>query len=111
MKDKNNICKKIRELRQSMKLTQSQFAELVNLSEDSIGKIERGVTIPNVETLYKIAEGVKIPIENLITSSKKNPAEGLPKTLTDLTTYLKTRPSEDIKLIHELAVKILERKK
>lgn len=41
MKSKD-IAVKIRELRKSLKLTQSQFAERVNLSEDSIGKIERG---------------------------------------------------------------------
>lgn len=109
-----DICKRIRELRKSMKLTQSQFSELVNLSEDSIGKIERGVTIPTIDTLYKIANGLKIPIEDLISplkEIKEKPSQKSTKALNDLITYLKTRPPEDIKFIHELAVKILERKR
>ncbi|MBI4690752.1 MAG: helix-turn-helix transcriptional regulator [Nitrospirae bacterium] len=110
MKGKD-ICTKIRELRKSLKLTQSQFAELVNLSEDSIGKIERGVTIPTIDTLDKIANGLKIPIEELISSPKEKSSEKISKAITDLTAYLKTHSSEDVRFIHELAVKILGRKK
>ncbi len=105
-----DICIKIRELRKSMKLTQSQFAELVNLSEDSIGKIERGVTIPTIDTLYKIASGLKIPVEDLISPLKGTPLKKPSKAFSDLIAYLKTRPPEDVRFIHELAVKILERK-
>jgi transcriptional regulator with XRE-family HTH domain len=94
-----------------MKLTQNQFAELVNLSIDSIGKIERCVTVPKIATLYKIAGSLKIPIETLLPSSKEKPLEGLPEGISALVNYLKTRPAEDTKFIHELAVKILERKK
>lgn len=105
-----DICRKIRELRKSMKLTQSQFAELVDLSEDSIGKIERCVTIPTIETLHKIAGGVKMPIEALISSPVERSDKRSSKMLTDLISYLKTRPPEDIKLIHEIAIKIFESK-
>ncbi|HDH07629.1 MAG TPA: XRE family transcriptional regulator, partial [Candidatus Moranbacteria bacterium] len=102
---------RIKGLRVSMKLTQSKFAELVNLSVDSIGKIERGVTIPTIDTLYKIASALKIPVEDLISPSTKKPVQKPPRALNDLTAYLKTRSPEDIKFIHELAIKILERKR
>jgi len=102
--------RRIRELRKSMKLTQSQFAELVNLSEDSIGKIERGVTIPKITTLSKIAQGLKIPIEILI-SPLKEASSQQDKELKNFISYLKTRSPEDIKFIHELSLKILGRKK
>ena len=61
-----DISKRLRELRKSMGLTQSQFAELVNLSEDSIGKIERGISAPTVDTLTKIAEGLNMPLSELL---------------------------------------------
>jgi transcriptional regulator with XRE-family HTH domain len=105
-----NEQRRIRELRKSMKLTQSQFAELVNLSEDSIGKIERGVTIPKIMTLSKIAQGLKIPIEILI-SPLKEASSQQDKKLKNFISYLKTRSPEDIKFIHELSLKILGRKK
>ena len=113
MKDRNKeICKKIREIRKSMKLTQSQFAEICNLSEDSIGKIERCVTIPTIETLYKIAKNLKMPVENMLPSYKDKGRCRIEVSdeLTALLNYLRSRPSEDIKFIHELAVKIFERK-
>lgn len=106
-----NIPSIIRNTRKSMRLTQSQFAELVNLSEDSIGKIERGVTIPTIDTLHKIASGLKIPVEDLISSPRENPSDKLSKAISDLVTYLKTRSPEDVRFIHGLAVRILERKK
>lgn len=113
MKDKNrDICRKIREIRISMRLTQSQFAELCNLSEDSVGKIERCVTIPTIKTLYKISISLKKPIEAILPSAYKEKFCGdIPEELTALVDYLKCRPSEDIKLLHEVAIKIFERKK
>ena len=106
-----DICKRIQGLRKSLKLTQSEFAELVDLSEDSIGKIERGITTPTIDTLYKIASGLKMPIGDLISIPKDKSSEKLSKPIADLVVYLKTRTPEDVKFIHELAVKILERKK
>lgn len=105
------IAVKIRELRRSLKLTQSQFAELVGLSEDSIGKIERGIGVPTIDTLHKIAGAVKIPIEDLISIPRKKPSQKLSSALNDLIAYLQARSPDDIRFIHELAVKILERKK
>jgi transcriptional regulator with XRE-family HTH domain len=110
--DKREICKKIREMRKSMKLTQSQFAELCDMSEDSVGKIERCVTIPTIATLYKIARSLKKPVEAILPSTYKEKSCGdIPKELSALVDYLRCRPPEDIKLLHELAVKIFERKK
>lgn len=112
MKDKNReICEKIKNIRKAMKLTQSQFAELCDMSEDSVGKIERGVTIPTVETLCKIARNIKKPIEAILPSAYKEKfCIGLPKELTDLVDYLRSRHPEDAKFLHELAVKIFERR-
>lgn len=112
MKDKNKeICQKIREIRKSLKLTQSRFAEICNLSEDSIGKIERGVTVPTIETLYKIAKSLKKPVESFLTSHKEKCSNSVSDELTALVNYLRLHPAEDIKFIHELAVRILERRK
>lgn len=109
MKSKD-IAVKIRDLRKSLKLTQSQFAELVNLSEDSIGKIERGIGVPTLDTLNKIASGLKMPVEDLLSTSRKKPATKPSGPLNDFLAYLQTRSPEDVKFIHELTVKILEKK-
>jgi transcriptional regulator with XRE-family HTH domain len=105
-----DIGKRIRDLRMAMKLTQSQFAELVGLSEDSIGKVERGISVPTIETLMKMAEGLKVTLAELLGEPQQK-AEGKNKILNDFIKYLKTKPSDDIRLIHEVAIKILERRK
>lgn len=107
MKD---IGKRIRDLRTAMKLTQSQFAELVGLSEDSIGKVERGISVPTIDTLMKMAEGLKVTLAELLEEPQQK-AEGKNKILNDFIKYLRTKPPDDIRLIHEVAIKILERKK
>lgn len=112
MKDRNKeICQKIREIRKSLKLTQSRFAEICNLSEDSIGKIERGVTVPTIETLYKIAKSLKKPVESFLPSHREKCSNDVSDEIASLVNYLRLHPAEDIKLIHELAVKIFERRK
>jgi transcriptional regulator with XRE-family HTH domain len=108
MKDKS-VCLKIRKIRKSIGLTQSQFAELVDLSEDSIGKIERCVNVPTIETLYKISKALKTPVEIFLPSSKEITSKDFPPELKNLISYLRTRPSEDVRLIHEIAIKIFER--
>lgn len=110
MTDKD-VCKRIKDLRKSMKLTQSQFAELVNMSEDSIGKIEREVTVPTINTLYKIAESIKVPVEKLLAPLKETRSQKSSKAISDLISYLETRSPEDIEFIHDLAIKILERRR
>lgn len=105
-----SICQRMKEVRKSMKFTQNQLAELVDLSEDSVGKIERG-TVPRMETVYKIAKGLNMSIEDLLGKSKKISAKPSSNVLNDFVAYLNTRSAKDIKLIHELAVKIFERQK
>ncbi len=111
MKFGKKVCERIREIRKSMKLTQSQFAELAGLSEDSVGKIERGDTVPTIDTLHKIATGLKIPVEKLLPLEKQAPAGRLNKALEDFVVYLKSRSPDDVKFIHRLTVQSLEKKK
>lgn len=103
-----DIAIKLKNIRKSMRLTQSQFAELVNLSEDSVGKIERGISIPTISTLKQVAASLNIPLSELLedVSAKGKPGN---KALDDFIKYLQTKSTEEIKLIHEIAVKILER--
>ena len=105
-----DVGRKIGEIRKSLKLTQSQFAELVNLSEDGIGKIERCATIPKIDTIYKIASALKLPIEDLLSPSKKDHLQKPSQAFNDFMNYLQTRSPEDVMFIHELAVKIFGRK-
>ena len=105
-----DISKRIRELRRAMKLTQSYFAELVNLSEDSIGKIERGVSAPTIETLNKIAEELNITLAELLGEARHKIKQQNP-AIDEFARYLKTKSPENVRLIHKIANMIFEKKK
>lgn len=78
MNKNRHICQKIRELRESLGMSQSQFSEIIDISENGLGKIEREINTPNMETLYKISERIGISVEILL-SPKKNPPQGKSK--------------------------------
>ncbi|ETE91640.1 TPA: helix-turn-helix domain-containing protein [Bacillus thuringiensis] len=63
MKIKGNY---IKELRTSKKLTQKQLAELSQISESMVSKIELGVKSAKIETLKKIANALSTTMDDLV---------------------------------------------
>ena len=57
---------RIRELRASMALTQTQLAEKVGLNQTAIGKYERGELEPSLETLKKLSSIFECSIDYII---------------------------------------------
>lgn len=47
------IGEKIWEVRKNKKLTQTQFGDLLGTRQQTIGKWEKGKSLPNIETLKK----------------------------------------------------------
>ncbi|MBU0568724.1 helix-turn-helix transcriptional regulator [bacterium] len=99
---------RIRELRKASKLTQAQFAELADLSIDEIGKIERGVLTPSLETLCKIASGLKISLSELLNFKDKMVTE-IDKEIESLMLYLRTKDPQDIKFISEIMRQFIDK--
>lgn len=55
--DVRNICEKVFHVRKNeMKLTQEEFAELLDISKDTVSNIERGKVIPKTETMVTMSE-------------------------------------------------------
>lgn len=61
---------RIRKLRQDKGLNQLELAELVGLSEDQIGKIERGKSWIGEQTLALLAKGFRVPQSSLFDYSE-----------------------------------------
>lgn len=49
--------------RKNAKLTQAELAKRIGADKGYISRIERGLTIPNVSTLYKIAAAMGLTVE------------------------------------------------
>ncbi|MBR1776176.1 helix-turn-helix transcriptional regulator [bacterium] len=62
-KIKNDIGKKVRELRLDKNLSQEKLAEHVNLSREYISCIEHGRNSIGIETLYKFAQFFEVDIK------------------------------------------------
>lgn len=52
--DKNYIAGKIREARKRCKYTQAQLAELVNVNEQHISRIENAMYVPSLSLFFKL---------------------------------------------------------
>jgi len=55
----------IRELRQEAHLSQEEFADRCELHRTYIGSIERGEKIITIETAYKIAKALGMPLSRI----------------------------------------------
>lgn len=56
---------KVRELRQSAKMTQQQLADLVHVSSRTIISIEKEQYSPSLMLAYRIAETFEVSVEEL----------------------------------------------
>lgn len=62
----NSIGKNIRKYRKAKKYSQEQFAEMVNLSANYIGDIERGEKSPALDTFITIANALGVSADMLL---------------------------------------------
>lgn len=66
---------RIRMFRNEQKLSQEELAFASELHPAYIGKVERGEKCPTVDTLYRIANGLKIPLHKLLDLSSGTEAK------------------------------------
>ena len=77
MDNYKNIGKKIKQERETLKLTQKELAQRAGIDFRFLGNIERGVSKPSVDTLVKIARALDMPLDILVAEHilHKNPPE------------------------------------
>lgn len=63
---KEYMGKRIRRAREERKLTQAQLAEMLHLSSNYIGLIERNVNIPSISVLTAIANELGVSMDYLV---------------------------------------------
>lgn len=66
MDDMQTIGKRLAEIRKSKKFKQTELAEMLNISQQVISNIERGVTAPDIEQLKKFADIYNISLDQLV---------------------------------------------
>ncbi len=81
--EREEVAKRIRELREERKLKQNALANLAGVSPTYIYQLERGEKSPTIEYLDHICWGLGITIEEFF-STKKEPPQGTDR-LAELT--------------------------
>ena len=71
MNEKNVICKSIKENRLERNITQMELANAIGVTHSAISFWENGVNIPNVVDCWKMADYMKISIDELIGREQK----------------------------------------
>ncbi|WP_129595770.1 helix-turn-helix domain-containing protein [Anaerophilus nitritogenes] len=66
------IAENLKTLRTERNLSLGQLAELSNVSKVMLSQIEKGDTNPTINTLWKIANGLKIPYTSLLEQKEHN---------------------------------------
>ena len=67
MTHKKYIAANIARLRLNRQLTQDSLARQAGLSRMALGKIERGVTVPQARTLAALGKVLNVPVRDLVT--------------------------------------------
>jgi transcriptional regulator with XRE-family HTH domain len=75
--DAKNIASNVRRLRVEAGLTQGQLAERADMADATISRIERGRLEPSSTLVAKLAQALKVRVDDLLGSPKD--AHGKPK--------------------------------
>jgi transcriptional regulator with XRE-family HTH domain len=67
---------RIKAIRVERRLTQEQFAELVDISVDFLSLIERGINSPSFQVLDRMAKRLRMPVRALFDFRNKPGAGG-----------------------------------
>ena len=115
---KEQIGKRLRELRRSQGLTQKAMADRAGVDYTYIGKIERAEQIPSLGVLIKISEALSLPLDRFIIDESTYrlinllPKEGYKaarrKEIQELLRLLEEIHEGDIPLLIEI-VKVLKK--
>ena len=68
----SNIGRKVRACRKQKGFSQAKLAELVERSVEAISHIERGVSLPTIETLVRLSDKLDTPLTHFLDLDPNN---------------------------------------
>lgn len=104
------IGEQIAKIRKERELTQSQLAELIDVSTETISRLERGVSIPSLKTIEKISKVLHSSLKDLFDFEYPQKAKGtaLEQETAKLTAFIKTKRAADIRMCYRILRGIFE---
>jgi transcriptional regulator with XRE-family HTH domain len=94
---------KITEIRLERKLTQPELAEKINVSVETISRMERGVTFPSLKTVEKISKTLDVPLKTFFDFDEfQSKDKSFERELSKLIAFLRTLREEEITMIYKI---------
>ncbi len=66
MDTREGIGKKVRHIRKEMQKSQEEFAELIDVTPETVSNLERGLVFPCLRTAVYIAERCEVSLDDLL---------------------------------------------
>lgn len=67
-----NVARNLKRIRKAREMSLDDVSKQTGISKSMLGQIERGVSIPTVETLGKIVSGLRVSFNSLISAAKND---------------------------------------
>ncbi|WP_426313810.1 helix-turn-helix domain-containing protein [Methylobacterium fujisawaense] len=85
---------RVKRSREAAGLTQEKLAELIDRSKEAVSNIERGVSLPGLDTIQTICEVTNVPMNSIIDDTSESSANSdlrarLNATFSNLSDYNK----------------------
>ena len=102
---KRTLGKNIKQYRQLKGLSQEQFSELLDISQQSLSKIERGKNFLTSETLEKIPKLLDISVYELFMNEEEYTSDDVLNDILRYLSVLKNQP-EKLEFVRKLIKEI-----
>ena len=103
---KNQLGKRIQDLRKAQKLTQEMLAEKINIDITSLSKIETGRNYPQPETLCKIANALGVELNQLFLFEENFSAKDYVEAIYKNVDFIKNN-DEKLKLLYKISCTLI----
>ncbi len=97
---------RIKAVRESRRLTQEEFAELVELSSTHVSVIERGVKAPRLETFVTIANALEVSADVLLFDVVDH---SMQSTVSELSIMIEKLPkAEQLRILNAVRMLLID---
>lgn len=94
------IGSQIAKIRKEREMTQAELAERIDVTVETISRLERGVSMPSVKTLEAVSKALSVRLKDLFDLEREEKQAGLTKEekeIRKIISYLKTKDINDIR--------------
>jgi transcriptional regulator with XRE-family HTH domain len=100
----------IARLRNEREITQEELARSIDVTPETISRLERGIAIPSLRTIEKISSALHTTLKDLFDFeyTQKPKRSTVESESSKLITYLKTRNADDIRMSYRILKNIFK---